>query len=83
MRLVASTARWASHFGNTRHFGLSASHALRERQPSGAGWLVVSRPTTTGAFHSLDKVAIHDAETALEVVDLALEESSHVRSFFY
>ncbi|WKY03514.1 hypothetical protein Q1695_004909 [Nippostrongylus brasiliensis] len=69
MHIITSAVRLASRVGGgaSRQYGFMASNALRDRRPSTGEWQVASRATTTGAFHSLDKLVIEDPETALEV----------------
>ncbi|KAK6749071.1 hypothetical protein RB195_001590 [Necator americanus] len=78
MRLLASAGRLLSRSARSCEPGPISS--LIQFRPSVGTWQVVKRPTTTGAFHSLDKFVIEDSRTALEIVArLTRDEQSLLR----
>ncbi|KAL6740367.1 hypothetical protein Aduo_013726 [Ancylostoma duodenale] len=79
MRLLASTGRFLSRIGSTRSYEMGSSPVARRRSPAST-YQIVRRPTTTGAFHSLDKIIIEDSHAALEIAArLTREEQSLLR----
>ncbi|RCN52327.1 hypothetical protein ANCCAN_01369 [Ancylostoma caninum] len=79
MRLLASIGRFLSRIGSTRSYEVGSSPVTRRRS-SVSTYQIVRRPTTTGAFHSLDKIIIEDSHAALEIAArLTREEQSLLR----
>ncbi|EYB82554.1 hypothetical protein Y032_0357g3387 [Ancylostoma ceylanicum] len=80
MRLLVSTGRFLSRIGSTRSYDVGTSPSVPRRRSSASTYQIVRRPTTTGAFHSLDKIIIEDSHAALEIAArLTREEQSLLR----
>lgn len=81
MRLLASTGRFLSRISSTRSYDVGTTPSGNRRRPSTATWQIVRRSTTTGAFHSLDKIIIENSHAALEVWRNVEHVSFHLDRF--